>query len=76
MSARFEEGIPMSGRMEGCQSTNHTDCYGDLWQCDRCGKTVCYGEGGTHDFELCDDCWVDAYPLGIMLCSPEDDVPF
>lgn len=42
-----------------CQSTNHSpgDCYGDLWQCERCGKTVCYAEGTDDHPELCDDCW-------------------
>src|SRR5688500_3910046 len=34
-----------SGRMEGCESTNHIDCYGELWQCGKCGKTVCCAEG-------------------------------
>lgn len=45
------------GRMPGCQSTNHTVCYGELWQCVACGKTVCYNEGTTNHPELCDDCW-------------------
>lgn len=46
-----------SGRIEGCQSTNHSSCYGDLWQCASCGKTVCYNEGSDSDHDLCDDCW-------------------
>jgi len=45
------------GRMPGCQSTNHTVCYGELWQCAVCGKTVCYNEGTDDHPELCDDCW-------------------
>jgi hypothetical protein len=48
----------MSKRMKGCQSTNHTNCYGELWQCAACGKTVCYAEGTDNHPELCDDCWV------------------
>jgi hypothetical protein len=49
-----EEG----GRMVGCQSTNHMVCYGELWQCSACGKTVCCNEGSDDHPELCDDCWV------------------
>lgn len=45
------------GRMPGCQSTNHPVCYGELWQCSVCGKTVCYNEGTDNHPELCDDCW-------------------
>lgn len=44
-------------RIAGCQSTNHTKCYGDLWQCAGCGKTVCCNEGTDNRPELCDDCW-------------------
>lgn len=46
------------GRMAGCQSTNHTDCYGELWQCEGCGKMVCYAEGTDNQPEVCDACWV------------------
>lgn len=52
------EGKHVSKRMAGCQSTNHTYCYGELWQCAACGKTVCYAEGTDNHPELCDDCWV------------------
>jgi hypothetical protein len=45
-------------RISGCQSTNHRECYGELWQCQRCGKTVCYAEGTDNDPAVCDDCWV------------------
>lgn len=48
-------------RMRGCQSTNHTECYGELWQCARCGKMVCYAEGTDNDIDLCDDCWVQTH---------------
>jgi len=44
-------------RIAGCQSTNHDDCYGDLWTCSNCGKTVCCAEGSDNDPALCDDCW-------------------
>lgn len=42
-----------------CESTNHTECYGTLWECERCGRTMCCNEGMPDDgyFELCDDCW-------------------
>ena len=46
------------GRLPGCESTNHDLCYGELWQCSQCGKTVCAAEGSDDDPELCDDCWV------------------
>jgi hypothetical protein len=65
-----------AGRMAGCQSTNHTECYGELWQCEKCGKTVCCAEGSSHDPDLCDDCWAEKYARGTTLCPPEDDVPF
>ena len=45
-------------RIPGCQSTNHAVCYGELWPCQRCGKTVCYAEGTDNDPDICDDCWV------------------
>ncbi len=53
--------MPMRGRMRGCQSMNHSECYGALWQCAQCGKTVCYAEGTTDEPELCDDCWVQTH---------------
>jgi hypothetical protein len=58
-----EEGHPLPeeesyGRRAGCQSTNHTYCYGELWQCAACGKMVCCNEGSDDHPELCDDCWV------------------
>ena len=46
------------GRLPGCQSTNHERCYGELWQCSTCGKTVCHAEGTDQDPALCDDCWM------------------
>ena len=51
------------GRIVGCQSTNHTHCYGDLWQCSACRKTVCFAEGTDNQPDLCDDCWVKDYAL-------------
>ena len=44
--------------IRGCQSLNHSECYGELWQCAQCGKTICYAEGTDDDPDLCDDCWV------------------
>jgi hypothetical protein len=45
-------------RIPGCQSTNHRECYGELWQCQRCEKMICYAEGTDNDPDVCDDCWV------------------
>lgn len=47
--------------IRGCQSLNHSECYGELWQCARCAKTVCYAEGTDNDPDLCDDCWVQTH---------------
>ena len=47
-----------TGRNLGCQSKNHTQCRGELWTCERCGKRVCWEEGSTDLPEICDDCWV------------------
>lgn len=44
-------------RLPGCQSANHTRCYGDLWQCAACQKWICCAEGTDNHPELCDDCW-------------------
>jgi len=65
-----------SGRMEGCESINHINCYGELWQCGKCGKTVCCAEGSSHEPDLCDDCWAEKYSPGTTLCQSEDEVPF
>jgi hypothetical protein len=44
-------------RLPGCQSDHSGSCYGVLWQCAACGKTVCCAEGSDDHPELCDDCW-------------------
>ena len=54
------------GRLPGCQSTHHTQCYGQLWQCAVCHKTVCYAEGTDNHPELCDDCWNQLYASIMM----------
>jgi len=46
-------------RILGCQSTNHAICKGDLWECERCHKIVCWEEGSTDLPEVCDDCWYE-----------------
>jgi len=51
-------------RTPGCQSTNHRECYGEMWQCKRCEKMVCYAEGTDDDLDLCDDCWVQVHLVG------------
>lgn len=54
-----DEGLDFAKgrRLEGCQSTNHEVCYGELWECSNCHKIVCYAEGIDDHPELCDDCW-------------------
>lgn len=55
-------------RIIGCQSTNHTVCEGELWECHRCHKIVCWEEGCADDLiDLCDDCWYDIQVLGQKL---------
>jgi hypothetical protein len=65
-----------SGRMAGCQSTNHTQCYGELWQCCACGKFVCFAEGTDDQPEICDDCWVKDQAERMTLAQGDDHVPF
>ena len=57
--------------MAGCQSTHTGPCYGELWQCAACGKTICYAEGSDNHPELCDACWCQQYGT-----QEDDDVPF
>lgn len=49
-------------RIVGCESNNHSSCKGELWECERCHKKVCWEEGSTDLLELCDDCWVLMQP--------------
>lgn len=56
------------GRHPDCQSTHPGPCYGELWQCAACGKTVCCAEGTDNHPELCDDCWAERF-------APEVDAP-
>lgn len=52
-------------RIVGCQSTNHSSCKGELWECERCHKVICWEEGHASDLpELCDDCWYNVRVLG------------
>ena len=46
-------------RIVGCQSTNHTACRGELWECERCHKIICWEEGTTDMPEICDSCWCE-----------------
>ena len=55
----LEEEPANNGRILGCESKNHTECKGELWTCERCGKRICWEEGSTDLIEICDDCWVD-----------------
>ncbi len=60
------------GRLLGCQSTHPGPCYGELWPCASCGKTICCAEGTDNHPELCDDCWCQQYGSQAEV----DDVPF
>jgi len=52
-------------RIIGCQSINHVVCKGELWECERCHKMICWEEGSADGLlELCDDCWHDVRVLG------------
>lgn len=53
----MDQILDLSTRIPGCQSTNHTECWGELWTCAACQKVTCYQEGSDHDPDLCDDCW-------------------
>lgn len=50
-------------RIPGCESTNHTVCRGELWECDRCHRKMCWEEGSAKQVDLCDDCWYDVKVL-------------
>jgi hypothetical protein len=55
-------------RIAGCQSTNHTVCKGELWECRRCHRNICWEEGYDDELvDLCDDCWYDIKVLGHKL---------
>jgi hypothetical protein len=52
-------------RIVGCQSKNHTVCKGELWECERCHRKICWEEGSVDDLvDFCDDCWYDIKVLG------------
>jgi hypothetical protein len=52
-------------RIVGCESTNHSSCKGELWECERCYKKVCWEEGSADELvDFCDDCWYDIRVLG------------
>lgn len=52
-------GKKIGNRILGCQSTNHAICKGELWECERCHKIVCWEEGSTDLPDVCDDCWFE-----------------
>lgn len=54
-------------RIVGCESKNHTSCKGELWECERCHKKVCWEEGSVDLNNLCDNCWHDVRILGMGL---------
>ena len=60
-------------RILGCQSTNHAACKGELWECRRCHKVICWEEGSADDLvDLCDDCWYDIRVLGYEYLTLSD----
>ncbi len=54
-------------RIVGCQSANHASCKGELWECKRCHKVVCWEEGSVDLIDLCDNCWHKVRVLGLNL---------
>lgn len=41
-----------------CESRNHAEHHGVLWQCDECLRVFCWAEGTDNDLPgLCEDCW-------------------
>jgi len=41
-----------------CESRNHREHRGELWQCAECLRVFCWEEAGDHGaVHLCDDCW-------------------
>ncbi len=55
----------IGNRIVGCQSTNHSSCKGELWECERCHKIICWEEGYADELvDVCDDCWYDIEVLG------------
>ena len=38
-----------------CESRNHKEHRGELWQCEECLRVYCWEEGAGDD--KCDDCW-------------------
>ena len=41
-----------------CESRNHREHQGELWQCAECLRVFCWEEDGDHDaVHFCDDCW-------------------
>lgn len=60
-------------RIVGCESKNHASCKGELWECERCHKKVCWEEGSADLLELCDECWQDVRVLGQEYLTPLDE---
>ena len=57
-------------RLSGCQSTNHIQCYGELWWCAACHRTFCWAEGTDNHPELCDDCWAARFAPETVADTP------
>lgn len=43
--------------IQGCDNHTHGSCYGELWDCERCKRAICYAEGSSEKPELCDECF-------------------
>ena len=41
-----------------CESRNHSEHSGDLWQCTECLRVFCWAEDANESlYGQCDDCW-------------------
>ena len=52
-----EESPPPEPPASLCQSKNHVEHYGKLWECQECERWFCQNEGGEDNLDLCDECW-------------------
>lgn len=42
---------------ERCESDQHVvpdQCWGELWECESCCRTVCFAEGTDNGLNICD----------------------
>jgi len=52
-----------------CESRNHNEHRGELWQCGECLRVFCGEEGADDaDSELCNDCWARLHSPRHAVC--------